>query len=443
MLRTLLLSLTLASVLPAHAADDLEAGDPVAAALAQARERRAPVLVDFTAPWCYSCYYMAKNVLTGPEWEQARRDSVVVELDADSPVGARYMAQWRVKAMPTYLLFDAQGQELGRILGEQTRKDFYQWLATARARDNPLDALQGQVTDGSARSVAAGREVLRTYHARYDAAGGLAWHGALKPAARQALAQDQAAASWLARLKLQQAAQAKDAAACSAAAPAVFAADLGCERPYEVSKVLACTEGAPAAPRKALLATQAPPLQALLEQRVLGKSRCADERSIVLATADVYAALGDPVAEQRALAHAIDDVRQRIGGKLGKDRNLADNLRVYLERAGRLPELEILLAELLQAYPDDYVYAYRYGKVLAQQGKHAQALPLYERSMAQVYGSNRLRTAELYAKSLHAVNRTAEARKVLSDALKASGVAFPEDAAKVKALLQQLPPAST
>lgn len=441
MSRILLLTLLLA--LPAHAADDLDSGDPVAAALAQARERRAPVLVDFTAPWCYSCYYMAQNVLTGPEWEQARRDSVVVELDADSPVGARYMAQWRVKAMPTYLLFDAQGRELGRILGEQTRTDFYQWLATTRARDNPLDALQGQVRDGSPQSLAAGREVLRTYHARYDAAGGLDWHGALAPAAHQALAQDKIAASWLARLRLQQAAQAKNAAACDAAAPAVFAGDLGCERPYEVSKVLACTDGVAAGPRQALLATQAPPLQALLEQGVLGPSRCADERSIVLTTADVHAALGDKVAEQRALTRAIDDVRRRIGGNLRRDRNLADNLRVYLERAGRLPELEKLLAELLKAYPDDYVYAYRYGRVLAQQGKHAQALPLYERSMARVYGSNRLRTAELYAKSLHAVGRTAEARKALADALKASGAAFPEDAAKVKLLLQQLPPAST
>lgn len=442
MLRASLLIAAL--ILPAaHAGDDLDAGDPVAAALAQARERRAPVLVDFTAPWCYSCYYMAKNVLTGPEWEQARRDNVVVELDADSPVGARYMAQWRVKAMPTYLLFDADGRELGRILGEQTRQDFYRWLAASRARGNPLDALKQRVTDGSKPSLEAAREVLRAYHARYDAAGGLAWQAALPPAVQQALAQDPRAANWLARLKLQQAAQAKDPAACAAAAPAVFAGDLGCERPYEVDKALACTEGRPAAERRALLAAQAPPMQALLEQRVLGRSRCADERSVVLATADLHQALGDEAAAQRALGRAIDDVRQRIGGDLKQDRNLADNLRVYLERAGRFAELEALLADLMKAYPDDYVYAYRYGKALAQQGKHEAALPLYERSMGKVYGSNRLRTAELYAKSLQALKRTAEARKVLSDALKASGAAFPEDAARVRTLLQQLPPAST
>ncbi|MBI3171330.1 MAG: thioredoxin family protein, partial [Hydrocarboniphaga effusa] len=91
--------------------------DPVAAAQASARERRAPLLVDFQAPWCYSCYYMAKNVLNGAEWERVRQETVVLELDADSPEGARWMQSWSVKALPTYVMFDGGGQELGRILG--------------------------------------------------------------------------------------------------------------------------------------------------------------------------------------------------------------------------------------------------------------------------------------------------------------------------------------
>src|SRR5260221_4314153 len=99
--------------------------DPVEHAQALARTRHTPVLVDFHAPWCYSCYYMKKNVLNGAQWQRAQRETTVVELDADSPEGARRMAQWRVKAMPTYLLLNAQGQELGRILGEQTRGEFY------------------------------------------------------------------------------------------------------------------------------------------------------------------------------------------------------------------------------------------------------------------------------------------------------------------------------
>jgi len=417
--------------------------DPFTAALEQARARRVPVLIDFTAPWCYSCYYMAKNVLTGPEWERVHREAVTVELDADSPVGAKWMAAWSVKAMPTYLLFNAEGAELGRVLGEQTRADFYAWLFATAGRDS-LDAVKAKVTDGSEASVGSGREVLRAYHARYDATGGLGWLQQSPEPVRQALAKDKASASWIARLELMRAAAAKDAAGCASAAPKVFAADLGCERPYELDRVMACVEPLPEAARRALLQPQARPVQQLLDKRVLAKKdRCADERSIVLVGADLSAALGDTGAEKKGLDRAIEDLKQRIDGDLRKDRSLSDNLRVYLDRAGRIDELDQMLPMLIEAYPDDYVYAYRHARSLAARGKHAEALPLYEQAAARTYGVNKLRIAELRAKSLQAVGRAGEARAVLDEALQANGPWFPEDAAKLKALLDSLPPATS
>jgi thioredoxin-like negative regulator of GroEL len=437
----LLLAAVLAGPAALAAGGGDESADPVAAAQAQARARQAPVLVDFHAPWCYSCYYMAKNVLTGPQWAKAQRDTVVVSLDADSPVGARYQAAWGVKAMPTYLLFDADGRELGRILGEQTREDFYRWLERTASRGSPLEALKADVRDGSAASLAAAREVLRAYHARYDAAAGLAWEAGLPATARSALAGDAAAAAWLARLRLQQAAAAKDAAACLQAAEPALAADLGCERPYELNRVLACSADRPELEpvRDDLLRGQREPMRALLERRVLAAPRCADERSVVLAAADLHAALGEPEAERAVLDRAIAALRKRVGGDLRKDRNLADNLRVYLDRAGRTDELHALLEKLIAAYPDDYVYPYRYGRSLAAAGRHAQALPHYARAAGLAYGVNRLRNAELHARSLKALGRDAEARAVLAEALKANGPWFPEDAARLRAAMAELP----
>ena len=57
------------------------------AALAQAQARRAAVVIDFHAPWCYSCYFMARNVLTGTDWERVREQSVILDVDVDSPEG--------------------------------------------------------------------------------------------------------------------------------------------------------------------------------------------------------------------------------------------------------------------------------------------------------------------------------------------------------------------
>lgn len=430
---------------PAGAAAPAGGGDPVTGALAQARERRVPVLIDYSAPWCYSCYYMAKNVLTGPEWDRAHRETVVIELDADSPVGAKWMAAWSVKAMPTYLLFNADGAELGRILGEQTRADFYAWLFATIGRDS-LDAVKGKVVDGAPASVAAGREVLRAYHARYDAKGGLDWFQQQPEPVRVTLTRDARAASWVARLELMRATADKDLAGCVNVASMALEGSLGCERPYELSRVMACTEALAQEQRRPILRPQSELMGLLLDKRVLAPSlsqnfRCADERSIVLGAADLQQALGDAAAEKQVLDRAIDDLKKRLDGDLKKDRNMSDNLRVYLDRAGRIDELDRMLPRLIEAYPDDYVYAYRHARNLASRGKHVEAVPLYEQAAARTYGVNKLRIAELRARSLQALGRNVEAREVLAEALQANGPWFPEDAAKLKALLEALPPA--
>ena len=420
--------------------------DPVYAAMAAGRAQHKPVLVNYHAPWCYSCYFMAKHVLTGPEWDALVKQSVMVELDADSPEGQKWMAAWHVKAMPSYLLFDENGQELGRILGEQTRADFYKWSGATLARGSALEDVKKSVVDGKEPSVTAAREVLRAYHARYDANGGHAWFLSLPPPVRSALARDAQASAWIARLELQRAAAENDVAGCTNVADMALSGSLGCERPYELDKIMACTEKAPEASRREMLRPQVAPMQVLVDKRVLSDYRCADERSVVLSTADLYAALGDKANEKIVLDKAIEDVKKRIGGDAGsspgqalrKDRNLSDNLRVYLDRAGRTEELDALLGKLIEAYPQDYVYAFRKGKVLALRGEHAPALPFFEQAAGKAYGINQLHNAEFRAKSLQALNRNNEARQVLADVLKTTGPFFPDEADKLKAYLHTL-----
>ncbi|HUP92538.1 MAG TPA: thioredoxin family protein [Solimonas sp.] len=405
-------------------------------ALATAQARRVPVLIDFHAPWCYSCYYMARNVLTGAEWRRVEQGSVVVALDADSPEGAAVMKQWHIKALPSYLVLDPSGRELGRILGEQTRRDFYARLGDI-TRATALDPLAARVRDGGKASVSAGRQVLRSYHARYDAAGAEAWLAQLPAAARAALERDGDSVLLLRRLDLLRAVERKDNDACLVAGEAVLAGDLVCERPYELDKVLACAEGLPAEERQRRLAPQRAAMDRLVEQRVFGRKAqaCADERSVVLSAADLYQALGDGEAEKKVLSRAVAAVDKRLAGDFKKDRNQADNLRVYLDRAGQTEALDALYPRLIAAYPDDYVYPFRYGKSLLARGKAAEALPFLEQAAPKAYGVNRLKVAEQRVKALQALQRGDEARKVVAEALQANGPWFPEDAAKLKGLL--------
>ncbi|WP_370307254.1 thioredoxin family protein [Sinimarinibacterium flocculans] len=403
-----------------------------------ARERRQPLLVEFHAPWCYSCYYMATHVMTGPQWTAVHDRAVVVEVDADAPQGAALKARYGIRALPSYLVLDAEGDEIGRILGEQTREAFYAALDEMLARGSDLDAL-AQAADGAdAAAVAAARQLLASWHARYDPADALAWHASRGDDVRAALDADPAAAGWLARLRFLAAAQGGDAEACLQAGEAALAGDLGCARAYELGRYLGCAERQ--VPSRERLLAQREAMAQLVEQGAFGQARCADERSVVLTMTQLQSALGDTEAQAALLQRAIADVERRLGGALDRDRNLADNLRVYVEQLARLTDnytaLDALMPALIDAWPQDYVYAFRHGRSLLARGEPAAALPFLEQAAQHAYGVNRLQVAEQRVRALLALDREEEARRVVGATLKANGPWFPEQAAALKALLK-------
>ncbi|HVT35133.1 MAG TPA: thioredoxin family protein [Nevskiaceae bacterium] len=405
------------------------------AALLQAKARHAPVLVDFHAPWCYSCYYMKQNVLTGHEWERVERETVVVSLDADAPEGAHWMDAWHVKALPSYVVLDEKGEELGRIIAEQTRYNFYRQLDIITARGSTLAALQAKAAKGGLPGLAAARDALKAFLARRDASTGLDWFAALPPAVRAPMAEDPKVRQTLAQLRLQKAALAKDNTACISAGEEVLKSGLGCEFPYELDTVMACAADLPQPQREKLLAGHRHAMDHLVTFGAFGSKRCADQRSIVFTAADLYESLDDKTAAAKLLDRAIADAEKKLGGDPRKDRNLADNLRVYLDRAGRTAQLDAWMLKLIAAYPGDYVYNYRHGKNLLARGQAAEALPFLERAADKAYGINRLKVAQQRAEALKALKRDDDARQVAADALKANGPWFPEEAEKLKVYL--------
>ncbi|HEY0180093.1 MAG TPA: hypothetical protein VGC30_10740, partial [Dokdonella sp.] len=286
-------------------------------------------------------------------------------------------------------------------------------------------------------SIDAVGQVLGSYQARGEGAAGLAWYASLPPALRNRAGADPAVALWLDRLELARAQSAKDDAGVVAAAQRVLAGDVGCDRPYVVDALLSASEKQPAATRAALLKPQKAPLDALLAKRVfVATPTCADQRSSVLTTAELDAALGDHAAETALLDRAIAATRARLGDDLRRDRNAADNLRVYLDRAKRTAELDALYPRLIAAYPDDYVYAYRYGRSLLERGRPAEALPWLEKAADKAYGENRLLVAMQRVKALKALQRQSEAEQVVADTLDQNGQWFPELVQKLKDTLK-------
>lgn len=109
---------------------------------------------------------------------------------------------------------------------------------------------------------------------------------------------------------------------------------------------------------------------------------------------------------------------------------------MYYVRARRNAELDALYPKLIAAYPDDYVYPYRWGKSLLERGNATAALPLLEQAAEKAYGENRLAVAIQRVKALKALHRQAEAEKVVADVLDQNGQWFPEQVAQLKETLK-------
>jgi thioredoxin-like negative regulator of GroEL len=428
------LTLSLLLFACAAAAHAAESPATVDEALAHAKKAHAPVLLDFHAPWCYSCYFMATHVLNGKEWQAVENRTIVAAVDADSPDGAAWMAKLQVKALPAYVVLNENGAELGRIMAEQPREKFYPELDKILAGANTLDDLQRKAAAGSTAALAT---VLGSYQARGEGQQGLDWYAGLPPKIRSRTAHDKAITLWIDRLQLARAEKAKDDAGIVSAAQRVLAGDIGCDRPYVVDPLLEASAKSPSGDRALMLAQQKVQLDQLLWKEVfVAKPTCADQRSIVMTTADVDAALGDGASEAALLNRAIETVRGQLGDDFRKDRNAADNLRVYLTRAKRNDELDALYPKLIAAYPDDYVYPYRYGRSLLHRGQAEKALPLLAQAADKAYGENRIAVAMVRVKALKALARQGDAEKVVADVLEQNGKWFPEQVAKLKDALK-------
>jgi len=97
-------------------------------ALAEAKATKKVVLADFTgSDWCGYCIRLKKQVLDTPEFQDFAKDKLVLlELDyprhKDQPAdekqqNADLSQKFNVHGFPTVIILDADGKDLGRIVG--------------------------------------------------------------------------------------------------------------------------------------------------------------------------------------------------------------------------------------------------------------------------------------------------------------------------------------
>ncbi|HEY5922295.1 MAG TPA: thioredoxin family protein [Kofleriaceae bacterium] len=105
--------------------------DDYPAALACARERKVPLVLDLWAPWCHTCLAMQTTVFMDPSFTNAK--FVFASLDADREVNAAAIGKFAASAMPTFYVIGNDEAVLARFIGAADTKQFLAFLASGAA----------------------------------------------------------------------------------------------------------------------------------------------------------------------------------------------------------------------------------------------------------------------------------------------------------------------
>jgi thioredoxin-like negative regulator of GroEL len=133
--------------------------DDLASALACAKLRKVPVVLDLWAPWCHTCLSMQTTVFTDPSFKPDVARFVFASLDTDKEVNADAVAKYPLSAWPTFYVIGedkSTGQAdavLARFVGAASVAQFHAFLEAG------VKAQQGGAAGADAHLLGAERAI--------------------------------------------------------------------------------------------------------------------------------------------------------------------------------------------------------------------------------------------------------------------------------------------
>lgn len=101
------------------------------------------VFIDLYASWCPPCRMMEKQVFSRKDvGEFMQQHFIAAKYDTDKTTGKELMKRYGRGAIPLYLVFDTEGELLGRIQGAAAADEFIDNLKTILARQQSGTAKQ-------------------------------------------------------------------------------------------------------------------------------------------------------------------------------------------------------------------------------------------------------------------------------------------------------------
>ena len=100
-------------------------------ALAEARQKGKPLLIDFFGIWCPPCNELDEVVFSSPEFEKQSAGFVKLKLDSDSPESWSLKTRYKVAGYPTVVFTSPDGKEISRIVGFRNEQVFLGYMKNA------------------------------------------------------------------------------------------------------------------------------------------------------------------------------------------------------------------------------------------------------------------------------------------------------------------------
>lgn len=120
-----------------------------ATVLAKAKKENKLVFIDAYASWCGPCKLMVKNVFPQkPVGDYYNAHFVNAKIDMEKGEGVDLAKKYNVKAFPTYLFVDGNGEVVHRTLGYVEENDFIQFAKDAGDPSKRIGTLKQKFEDG-------------------------------------------------------------------------------------------------------------------------------------------------------------------------------------------------------------------------------------------------------------------------------------------------------
>jgi len=93
--------------------------------LKMSKKQNKPIFVDAYTTWCGPCKTLAKEVFTQKKVADFFNENFInVKMDMEKGEGIALKTSWDIKAFPTLLYFNSQGEVIHRVVGAYGADEF-------------------------------------------------------------------------------------------------------------------------------------------------------------------------------------------------------------------------------------------------------------------------------------------------------------------------------